>query len=37
MERAGKYLRKAQMLDVEGVARVGGGGAVGGIAPALPH
>jgi hypothetical protein len=36
MERAGKYLRKAQMLNAEGVTGViGGGGAVGGIAPAL--
>jgi hypothetical protein len=36
MERAGKYLLMAHMLDVEGVTGVvGGGGAVGGIAPAL--
>jgi hypothetical protein len=34
MERGGKYLLMAQMLDVEGVTGVvGGGGAVGGIAP----
>ena len=34
IERAGKYLRKAQRLDAEGMTGVvGGGGAVGGMLP----